>query len=130
MLVDENVSQFMFFRHLLNVFNAVGVKVETDLFRFVLNFQIWFQRWLKCREFIHRHVTFFSFPCYHFVIICFNQANCVTSHPLLRVPSHLGSEFCFGRFCTSILRNFCRSHAEPCVCVHACVYVFRQHTNN
>lgn len=53
--------------------------------------------------------------------MCFNQANCIASHPLLPDSSHLSSEFCFRRFCTSILRNFCRSHAKPCVCMHACM---------
>lgn len=72
----------------------------------------------------------FSFPCYLFVVLGFNQVNYVPSNPLLPVSSHLGSEFCFRRFCTSILRIFRRSHAKPCVCVHACVYFFRQHNNN
>lgn len=50
----------LFFRAFKNVFNAIGVNVETELLRFALNFQIQFQRELKCCEFIHRNVLFFS----------------------------------------------------------------------
>lgn len=60
-LVDENLSQLLFFRAFKDVFNAVGVNVETELFRFALNFQIQFQRGLKYCEFIHRNVILFSF---------------------------------------------------------------------
>lgn len=74
--------------------------------------------------------TLFDFPSYFLLIICFNQVNYIALHLLFPVSYLLRSEFCLRRFCTSILRNFCRSHGRPCVCVHACVYVFGQHTNN